>query len=566
MQKKITNMKNNILNEQIVIEDYNNGIGVEKLAQKYHVGKIKIKKILNNNNIPIKKRGRQIQEKKYIISDWKIEKYPLIEGYHYIAVFKEDGKIFNDYMNQGGFLTSYIKEKIGIDIPTLYDRRKYYMETGNYWWEQWFTIEMVEDKLTKKCPYCEWETVDIENRSGVFEQHLKNAHYITLEEHLKKYPEDSNYFVKYTKKINHEIMLQDDRNYILCPICNQKLEKMTMWHLKSKHNINVKEFKKKYPGFVMLSEKSYKQSCEAFKEGNLHVSKNKFVSTYEKELTEFLKKNNIIHESSRQFLIGKEIDILIHDRKIGIEFNGLKWHTEWFGKKERNYHLDKTIRCNEQGYGLIHIFEDEYVHHKNIVYNKIANILKLNLNLPVIGGRECIIKEIYKHEAQTFLNINHIQGFTSATVYLGAFFQDKLIAVMDFKYGNLKNKAWDLNRFATNINYRCPGVASKMFKYFIKKYNPLKIISFADRRWTMHINDNLYTKLNFKLESIGKPDYRYYNETIDKFKRFHKMNFNKKTLNKKYGFPIEMTETEMVKELGYDRIWDCGLIKYVWYR
>ena len=27
-----------------------------------------------------------------------------------------------------------------------------------------------------------------------------------------------------------------------------------------------------------------------------------------------------------------------------------------------------------------------------------------------------------------------------------------------------------------------------------------------------------------------------------------------------------MTETEMVKELGYDRIWDCGLIKYVWKR
>lgn len=26
----------------------------------------------------------------------------------------------------------------------------------------------------------------------------------------------------------------------------------------------------------------------------------------------------------------------------------------------------------------------------------------------------------------------------------------------------------------------------------------------------------------------------------------------------------EMTETEMVKKLGYDRIWDCGLIKYIW--
>jgi hypothetical protein len=28
--------------------------------------------------------------------------------------------------------------------------------------------------------------------------------------------------------------------------------------------------------------------------------------------------------------------------------------------------------------------------------------------------------------------------------------------------------------------------------------------------------------------------------------------------------PPEMTETEMVKKLGYDRIWDCGLIRYVW--
>ncbi len=25
-----------------------------------------------------------------------------------------------------------------------------------------------------------------------------------------------------------------------------------------------------------------------------------------------------------------------------------------------------------------------------------------------------------------------------------------------------------------------------------------------------------------------------------------------------------MTEKEMTKELGYDRIWDCGLFKYEW--
>ena len=30
------------------------------------------------------------------------------------------------------------------------------------------------------------------------------------------------------------------------------------------------------------------------------------------------------------------------------------------------------------------------------------------------------------------------------------------------------------------------------------------------------------------------------------------------------GLTNEMTETEMTKKLGYDKIWDCGLIKYVW--
>ena len=38
----------------------------------------------------------------------------------------------------------------------------------------------------------------------------------------------------------------------------------------------------------------------------------------------------------------------------------------------------------------------------------------------------------------------------------------------------------------------------------------------------------------------------------------------KRKLIKKYGFPETMTETEMIKDLGYDKIWNCGLFKYVW--
>ena len=32
---------------------------------------------------------------------------------------------------------------------------------------------------------------------------------------------------------------------------------------------------------------------------------------------------------------------------------------------------------------------------------------------------------------------------------------------------------------------------------------------------------------------------------------------------KKYGLDLSLSEMEMVKELGFDRIWDCGLAKYI---
>jgi hypothetical protein len=75
-------------------------------------------------------------------------------------------------------------------------------------------------------------------------------------------------------------------------------------------------------------------------------------------------------------------------------------------------------------------------------------------------------------------------------------------------------------------------------------------------------NNNLYTKLGFKLYNILKPDYKYVIENINK--RFHKFNFRKKILHNKYGLPLTMTETEMCNQIKAHKIWDCGLYKYIW--
>ena len=135
---------------------------------------------------------------------------------------------------------------------------------------------------------------------------------------------------------------------------------------------------------------------------------------------------------------------------------------------------------------------------------------------------------------------------------------------MAFKEDSKSNCTWELTRFASDYDYICQGVGGKLFKYFVDKYNPEKIKSFADRRWTVDECNNVYVKLGFKFDGYTKPDYRYYSQKLDRYKRFHKFNFRKQIMHKKYGFQLTMTESEMANELGLKRIWDCGLIKYVW--
>jgi G:T-mismatch repair DNA endonuclease (very short patch repair protein) len=286
----------------------------------------------------------------------------------------------------------------------------------------------------------------------------------------------------------------------------------------------------------------------------------------ELEIKKFILGNGIECRTDRKILKGKEIDIYIPDKNIGIEYNGNLYHTEWFGGKSRQYHLNKTKLCKQKGRKLIHIFEDEFYNTKEIALNKIAHILGIQQSLPRIYGRKCTIRQIDKNEAEIFLTKYHIQGFDPSTVHYGAFYKDELIAVMSFLKSKKEVTEWELTRFASNYNYICCGVGGKLFKHFIKEYNPNSVKSFADRRWTVDEENNVYIKLGFEFDGYTKPDYKYYNSTIDKYKRFHKFGFRKQVLLKKYPDILNenMTETEMVKKLGYDRIWDCGLIRYIW--
>jgi hypothetical protein len=285
----------------------------------------------------------------------------------------------------------------------------------------------------------------------------------------------------------------------------------------------------------------------------------------ELEIADYVKSlvgNESVVMHDRDILGGKEVDIFVPTLNVAFEYNGLYWHTIEH-TRTINYHLDKTIEASKKGIKLFQIFEDEYRNHKEIVLSKIRHLLQKDNNLPRVFGRQCIVEVSYDNDTvKKLLEENHIQGYAGSSIKLLAKYNNTPVAAMLFKKTNDSDE-WELVRYASDIHKLCVGVGGKLFSYFVKNYHPKKVISFADMRWTVDVKNNIYTSLGFNLSYITKPDYRYYNPSDGQIRQ-HKFGFRKQKLNKKYGLPLSMTESQMTKQLGYSKIYDCGLIKFTW--
>lgn len=256
-----------------------------------------------------------------------------------------------------------------------------------------------------------------------------------------------------------------------------------------------------------------------------------------------------------------EIDIIIDELNLGIEINGIYCHSSKF--KSKSYHIEKTEKSADNGIKLIHIIEDEIVLKPELVKSRLLSIL--NIYEKKIYSRRCEIREVNKKESKKFLKENHLQGECGAIVRLGLFFNGELVSLMTFSkdrksLGRLnKEGSWELIRFCNKLGYLVIGGASRLFKNFIDKYNPLYVTSFCDRRWSP--DNNFYKNLGFNFLGNTPPNYWYYqNNTLI---RMHRYNFRKDVLIKQ-GFDKEKTEFEIMSERNYMRVYDCGSSKWLW--
>jgi very-short-patch-repair endonuclease/predicted nucleic acid-binding Zn ribbon protein len=289
-------------------------------------------------------------------------------------------------------------------------------------------------------------------------------------------------------------------------------------------------------------------------------------SNLEQIIKDFLNQRNIKHiDSSRKILNGKEIDIFLPDYNVGIEVNGNYYHSEIGGGKSKNYHIDKTEISDSLGIKLIQFYEDEILLKTDIVLSKIANIVKLN---ETIFARKCKIREVSKKESTQFLIENHLQGDCIDKIRYGLFFKGELVSIMTFgkKRKSLGNKQggvldFELIRFCNKKYKNVVGGFSKMLKFFIANNNPNKIETFADCRWSgLNYENVVYHKNGFTYVKKTPPNY-WYIKTDKYLNRYHRFTFRKDVLVKE-GFDKNKTEWEIMRLKGYDRIWDCGSLKF----
>ena len=256
----------------------------------------------------------------------------------------------------------------------------------------------------------------------------------------------------------------------------------------------------------------------------------------------------------------KELDFYIPSEKFAIEHHGTYYHSEIGGNKDKHYHLNKLVKANEIGIRLIQIFEDEWEFKSDICKSLLRH--RLGKTSTTIYARKCQVREISVDEKNDFLNINHIQGQDKSRFKIGLFYGEELVSVMTFGVPRSNKECqWELIRFCVKQNLNVVGGASKLFQYFIRTYSPISIVSYADRRWS---DGELYKKLEFKLASIGRPQYFYLNRK-NYLRREDRRNYTKENI--KLKFPdADLTKHEdvLMIEYGYDRIWDCGSLTFIW--
>lgn len=259
------------------------------------------------------------------------------------------------------------------------------------------------------------------------------------------------------------------------------------------------------------------------------------------DLSEFLSNNGI-----KNNIINNDIDII--GTNI-IELDSTETHNIIYldYPTAYNYHKFKTDIAEQNGNRCIHIFDWDIDNYKNLDL--------VNQNKIKLYARNCRIKDVSKEDINEFLNKYHLQNTCRyQNIRIGLYYKSELVQVMTFGKPRYNNQyQYELLRLCTKAGYKIVGGAERLFKYFIKNYNPESIISYCDRA---KFTGDVYNRIGMKYLYTTDP-------------RCHWSKGNKQitdNLLKQYGYDAifktnygkGFDNKQLMVDNGWKPVYDCG--------
>ena len=234
-------------------------------------------------------------------------------------------------------------------------------------------------------------------------------------------------------------------------------------------------------------------------------------------------------------------------------------------KVDKKFQLNSYLEFEKNDIHLIQIFEDIYINKKILVESRLLNLFGES---KPIYARKCVLKE-FKTEKESqvcakFIDENHTQGTVGSSYKFGLYYNDELVSVMTFGKlrKNLGQKGgpddYELLRFCNKCGYSVVGSASKLFKHFIKTYNPVHITSYADKMWSS--SENLYTRIGMQFVHRSDPSYFYIVGDVRK----GRFSYRKNVLLECGYDGDKWGEHDICYNNKVFRIFDVGCEKMVW--
>ena len=377
--------------------------------------------------------------------------------------------------------------------------------------------EETKRNLSLKLKAC-WDNLSEEKkeeRRKIFSRVNSNR----TEEHKEKLRKSNKLFYDNESEEHRQKRIEKTRETTIAGMHNMSEEKKQEMNKNRIQGLaNMSQEKKKARIEKMRNtwaRKSDAEKLEIYKKQTKSKEKNGSMrsSSGEKELKTFIEELGF---ETKRYISGCgdtrfELDIFVPSLNVAIEYNGAYYHsTNGINKRIKTYHYNKSMFANKMGIELIHVWEDQWLNQRSLI----ETILKSRLGVLKenrIYARKCVVKEIASDVYRVFCEKNHIQGYRFASVKLGLFYNDELVQIASFnKVRNLgkqnRTEEWEWIRGCPASLNSVVGGTSKLFKYFVKNYNPNSVLCYAD--WNL-FNGKGYEECGFKFTGYTGPDKFY---------------------------------------------------------